>query len=115
MLLHAEQVERFGGRHGVIDQNVVESSLARPKNRYFYGGEGVDLSDLAAAYLCGFAQSQGFMDGNKRIGVAAALVFLTIDGSPLHVPGTDLYTLAMDVANNRVREDVVADWLRARL
>src|SRR6185312_2486842 len=92
-LMHAQQLERFGGTAGVLDRGVVESSLNRPRNRFHYGGSDVDLADLAAAYLYGFAQSQGFADGNKRIGVAAALVFLRVNGAPLHVPPGELYEM----------------------
>ena len=80
-LLHAQQLERFGGLAGVLDENVVESALARPRNLYAYQDD-IDLPDLAAAYLCGLAQKQGFVDGDKRTALAAALVFLHINGSP---------------------------------
>ena len=115
-LMHDQQLERFGGSPGVLDRGVVESSLDRARNRYCYGGPDVDLADLAAAYLYGFAQSQGFADGNKRIGVASALVFLAVNGKPLHVPGEELYRLAMAVADEKVRmpEEAVAEWFRAR-
>jgi len=112
--LHAQQVDRFGGSHGVLDLGAVESAVARPLNRFHYG-ETPDLADLAAAYLFGFAAKQGFVDGIKRIGVAAMLVFLTLNRRPLHVPPEELYALAMDVANNRITEAQVAEWVRRHL
>ncbi len=116
-LLHEQQLERFGGRPGILDQGVVESALHSPRNRYFYGEGEVDLADLAAAYLYGFAQSQGFADGNKRTAVAAMLVFLAINGHPLHVPGVELYRVAMAVADEKIRmnEEAVAAWLREHI
>ena len=116
-LMHAQQIERFGGAPGVLDAGVVESSLNRARNRYHYGGPDVDLADLAAAYLYGFARSQGFADGNKRIGVAAALVFLAVNGKPLHVPPQELYDLTMAVSDEKVRmpEQAVAEWIRRRI
>ena len=59
-MIHAQQVERYGGAHGVLDENVVRSALARPRHRWTYDAEA-DLADLAAAYLVGFAGSQGFV------------------------------------------------------
>lgn len=117
VLLHEQQIERFGGKAGVIDAGVVESSLNRPKNRYFYGGGEVDLADLAAAYLFGFAQSQGFADGNKRVALACALVFLHVNGHPLHVSPEELYRLVMAVSDERIRmrEEEVAAWFREKL
>lgn len=113
-LIHAQQLERFGGQAGILDRNVVESALHRPRNVHAYG-EDVDLADLAAAYLFGFAQKQGFVDGNKRTAVATMLVFLSINGTPLHVPGPELYRIAMAVANAEVEEAEVAEWIRRNL
>ena len=112
--LHAQQVERFGGTHGVIDKNVVLSALARPINRWAYDHDA-DLADLAAAYLVGFARSQGFADGNKRTGLACALVFLALNNAPLHVEGKELYALTMAVATGASDDKLVASYFRERL
>jgi len=112
--MHAQQVDRCGVSHGVLDRGAVEAAAARPRNRFHYG-DGADLADLAAAYLVGFAASHGFVDGNKRIGAAAMLVFLAINGRPLHVPQPELYGLVMDVANGRGEEAEVAEWIRRGL
>ncbi|MGH7444734.1 MAG: type II toxin-antitoxin system death-on-curing family toxin [Longimicrobiales bacterium] len=85
LALHSQQIERYGGAHGVLDQDVVRSSLARPLQRWAYDDQA-DITDLAAAYLVGFARSQGFNDGNKRTSVACALVLLRWNGYTLHVP-----------------------------
>ncbi len=112
--IHAQQVERYGGAHGMVDANVVLSVLARPINRWSYD-PGADLADLAAAYLVGFARSQGFRDGNKRTALACALVFLALNGEELHVPPAELYALTMAVAENRSDDAAVAAYLRDRL
>jgi death-on-curing protein len=114
LVIHAQQVERYGGAHGILDQNVVRSALARPRHRWAYDDEA-DLADLAAAYLVGFARSQGFNDGNKRTGLATALVFLRLNGHALHVPGKELYALTMQVANNEADDAIVAAYLRSRM
>ncbi|HEY0023399.1 MAG TPA: type II toxin-antitoxin system death-on-curing family toxin [Longimicrobium sp.] len=114
LIMQSQQIERFGGKAGVLDRGVVESSVNRARNRFHYG-EDVDLADLAAAYLFGFARSQGFADGNKRIGVAACLVFLKVNGPALDVPPDDLYAVAMALADERVRmsEAQAASWIRS--
>jgi len=113
LLLHAEQVERFGGSHGMLDRGALEAALARPGNQLRYRS-GLDLADLAAAYLVGVTGAHGFVDGNKRIGAAAMLVFLAINRRPLHVPPAELYALVMAVATNQVTEGQVATWIRER-
>lgn len=107
--LHAQQLDRFGGVAGILDPGVLESALARPLHRLAYGGDEVDLPDLAAAYLFGLATRQGFADGNKRTAVAAMLVFLRINGCPLHVDPPELYRVVIGVARNEIREEKVAE------
>lgn len=114
LAIHAQQIERYGGLHGVLDKNVVLSALARAANRWAYDS-AADLADLAAAYLVGFARSQGFNDGNKRTGLACALVFLPLNGAPLHVAPAELYALTMAVATGQADDEVVAAYVRERL
>jgi len=114
MAIHAQQIERYGGAHGVLDENVVRSALARAKQRWAYDDDS-DLADLAAAYLVGLARSQGFNDGNKRTGLACALVFLGLNGLELHVPPKELYALTMQAATGQANDEVVAAYLRDRM
>ena len=114
LAIHAQQIERYGGAHGVRDENVVLSALGRPMHRKEYD-PSADLADLAAAYLVGFARSQGFTDGNKRTGLACALVFLAVNGYRLHAPPQELYALTMAAATGQADDAVVAAVLRERL
>lgn len=114
LAIHARQIERYGGAHGVLDPNVVGSALARPIQRWSYDANA-DVADLAGAYLVGFARSQGFNDGNKRTGLATALVFLSLNGFVLRAPPAELYALVMRVAGGDASDDVVAAYLRARV
>jgi death on curing protein len=114
LVLHAEQVERFGGRHGVLNLGAVESALARPRNHFLYRTDA-DLADLAAADLVGLVRAHGFVDGNKRIGLAAMLVFLVLNRRPLHAPPAELYALVMSLATKQVTEGQVATWVRGHL
>jgi death-on-curing protein len=114
LAIHAQQVERYGGAHGVLDKNVVLSAQNPPKHKWSYDPHA-DVSDLAAAYLVGFARSQGFNDGNKRTGLACALVFLAVNSSRLHVPPEELYALTMAAATGQADDRVVAAFLRDRL
>ncbi len=114
LVLHAEQVERFGGRHGVRDVGALESALARPRHQLHYRA-ATDLADVAASYLVGLVRAHGFVDGNKRIGLAAMLVFLVLNRRPLHATSAELYALVMSVATKRVTEGQVASWVRGHV
>jgi death-on-curing protein len=112
-VLHAQQVERYGGSHGVLDENVILGALHRPINRWAYD-QPVDFADLAAVYLVAFAGTQGFNDGNKRTGLACALVFLEMNGISFEADPQDVYDLSMLVANHQVGDSEVANWFRQR-
>jgi death-on-curing protein len=113
LAIHAQQLERFGGSHGVLHPGALESAVARHGNRFRYESPG--LAELAAGYLVGLIRAHAFTDANKRTGTASMLVFLRINGHRLHVPQPELYALAMDVANGRVTEPQAAEWLRQRI
>jgi death-on-curing protein len=99
--IHRDQIEKWGGLHGVRSEDALESAIAQPLNVYFYG-DG-DLFEIAAAYAFHIAESQSFLDGNKRTAVQAALDFLEINGvdtSPL--PELATYEAMIRVANHEV-------------
>jgi death-on-curing protein len=91
--IHELQVERYGGLQGVRDRGLVESAIAQPKATF--SGEHLhgDLFEMSAAYLFHLVRKHGFLDGNKRTGLLAALVFLDINGIPLDQASPDLHDL----------------------
>jgi death-on-curing protein len=76
---HDDEIEAFGGAHGLRDEGALESALAAPQYVYLYRDD-CDLFDIAAAYAYHIAESQAYFDGNKRTGVDAALSFLEMNG-----------------------------------
>jgi len=113
-IIHAQQIERYGGVHGVLDENAVLAALQRPINRWS-NEQPADFADLAAFYLVAFAGTQGFNDGNKRTGLACALVFLGLNSVSFDADATELYELTLRVATRQIGEKGAAIWLRKRL
>ena len=110
--LHALQLERFGGSAGLRDQGLLESGVAQPQ--MMFGGEFVhaDLFAMAAAYLFHLVQGHAFVDGNKRVGLLAALVFLDINGISIEGDSNTLYELTLAVAEGRAGKEEIAGVLR---
>lgn len=110
--LHTIQLARYGGADGVRDQGMLESALAQP--RATFDGEFVhgDLFMMAAAYMFHIVQNHPFVDGNKRTGLLAALVFLDLNGISITHSSPNLYELTLSVAEGRVTKSVAADALR---
>ena len=113
-LLHQLQVQRFGGLQGVRDAGVIESTLMKPQNRWHYEDD-LDMADLAATYFAGFAQQQGFLDGNKRTALYSTLTFLHANGFDLEAPLDEVFAVTIAAARNQLTTDQVARWLRPRL
>ena len=109
--IHATQLEVFGGADGLRDRGLLESAVAQPQSSF--GGELAHdgLFAMAAAYLFHIVSNHPFVDGNKRAGLLAAIVFLDINGISLEHPSDALYELTMGVAEGRIKKPAVADEL----
>ena len=110
--IHRDQIERYGGHTGLRDLGLLQSALAMPAagfgGRYLHS----DLSEMAAAYLFHIVQNHPFVDGNKRTGAVAAIVFLSLNGKELVADDAQLEKLVLDVARGKAGKDAVADFLR---
>ena len=67
---------------------------------------------MAAAYLFHVVQNHPFIDGNKRTGTVAAIVFLALNGIELNADETQLEQLVIDVAKGKAGKSSVADFFR---
>ena len=112
--IHADQVQEHGGLPGIRDENVLESALARPRQKWAYGNER-DLSALAAAYGFGLVKNHPYRDGNKRIGFLAMATFLGINSHDLDVTDADVVGEMIGLAAGDRTEADLAGWIRAHL
>jgi death-on-curing protein len=110
--LHADQVALYGGNHGVRDMGLLESAVAQPQATF--GGEYLhkDLFEMAAAYLFHIVRNHPFLDGNKRTGAVAALVFLDVNGVEADAPKGSVYDLTMSVAMGQADKAQIAEYFR---
>ncbi|MBK7862494.1 MAG: type II toxin-antitoxin system death-on-curing family toxin [Archangiaceae bacterium] len=111
--IHRLQLGRFGGGDGLRDLGLLESALAQPSATF--GGEYLhaDLFEMAAAYLFHIVSNHPFLDGNKRVGLLAALVFLDLNGVSLLDATDRFYDLTIAVASGSLEKRRVAETLRA--
>ncbi len=110
--LHRQQIEEFGGLAGIQKQGGLDSALARPRQVFAYGGEGGDLCALAAAYAWGISRNHPFVDGNKRMALVCIYVFLGLNGLYLDAREEDAYEKMMSLAEGRLAEAELAQWIR---
>ena len=108
--MHAEQLRRHGGAHGLRDENALESALARAENKANYGDPSIE--DLAAANIFGIARNHAFVDGNKRTAIVAAGAFLIVNGYVLTADNGTIYEFVMGVAADEIDEAGAAAFFR---
>lgn len=111
LAIHAELVARFGGIHGVRDEGLLESALARPQQFLNYGKP--TLCELAGAYAEGIVKNHPFLDGNKRAGFMAAYTFLAANGLQLTAPEEEAVLQTLALAAGEIGSAEYSAWLEA--
>jgi death-on-curing protein len=110
--IHADQIPRYRGRSGLRDLGPLQSALATPETTF----EGEFLHgtvfEMAAAYLFHLARNHPCIDGNKRMALMSALVFLGLNGQRLDADPESLYEPVDGVADDSVDEAEVSVFLR---
>ena len=109
--LHRLALEQHGGQDGMRDSSTFRSAVAHPQNVWFYSRG--DLFDIAAAYAFHLAEAQAFLDGNKRVGIAAALTFLRLNGQTVQRHTDELYAAMIAVAERRLDKAGLAALFRS--
>jgi death-on-curing protein len=113
LMLHSNQIELYGGEHGVRDLGLLESAVAQAQASF--GGQHLheDIFEMAAAYLFHIVKNHPFMDGNKRAGAVAALLFLDLNGIGIDAPGGSIYDLTIAVAISQAGKTEIAEFFRS--
>jgi death-on-curing protein len=101
-----------GGAPGIRDRGLLESALARPLQHYAYA-EGVDIIDMAALYTIAIVRNHPFVDGNKRAGFLAGILFLELNGFDFAGSEQAVVESVFALAAGDLDETGYAAWLRS--
>jgi death-on-curing protein len=85
----------------VRDLGLLESAAARPGTSVFGEDAYPDLETKAAALLESLVRNHALIDGNKRLGWLAVVLFLALNGRRLDVDDDEAYDLVIGVAEGR--------------
>lgn len=110
---HANQIENYGGSDGLRDLNLLASAIAQPEASFAGNYLHADLYEMAAAYLFHIVSNHPFIDGNKRVGLEAALIFLEINGVELTAEDQELVDITLATATSQISKDTIAEFFRA--
>ena len=114
LALHADQIQRYGGGLGLRDLGLLQSALAMPKASFSGQYLHPTPHEMAAAYLFHLVQNHPFLDGNKRIGLAATIAFLGLNDTWLEADPTELLETVMKTARGEIGKPEIAVFLRDR-
>ncbi len=108
--IHDRAIRDYGGAPGLRDPGGLESAVVAAKNVFYYG-QG-DMFEVAAAYAYHIAESQAFMDGNKRTGLGSALRYLLTQGHVVPLPPEFLDKMMVAIGTKVLSRADVATILR---
>lgn len=110
--IHRDQIERYGGHSGIRDMDLLQSAVAMPAAGFGEDYLHADIHEMAAAYLFHIVRNHPFVDGNKRTGAVAALVFLIMNGIELHANEDSLEKIVRSVADGKMDKAGVSAFFR---
>ena len=107
---HVETIREAGGLHGIGDENLLESAIARPRQRWTYEPE-VTMAGLGASYAFGLVENHPYVDGNKRVGLIVMGAFLLRNGVRLTATEPEALEIFLALAAGSVSEAELAAWV----
>ena len=111
LAIHHHQLGEYGGETGLLNQGSLEAAVFRPQTGYYS-----DITEEAAALMESLVNNHPFIDGNKRVGFAAAHTFLLINGFDLNVsPKAALDFMMKAISDGKFRFALIHEWLAAHI
>jgi len=114
LAIHDRLVAMHGGAPGLRDQGLLQSALARPRQHHAYA-DSRNIIAMAALYTAGIVRNHPFVDGNKRTGFVAGVLFLELNGFEFKASEEDATQAVLDLAAGILDEGAYAAWLRANV
>ena len=111
LLIHDQLISETGGSSGLRDEGMLDSALNAPFQTF--GGEDVypSLQQKAARLCFGLVKNHPFVDGNKRIGAHAMLVFLALNGIELQYTQSELSDVILQLAAGEIEATDLLRWI----
>jgi len=113
--IHADQINRYGGKSGIRDQNLLLSAIAQPLSTFDGQYLHKTLHEKASAYLFHLCQNHPFIDGNKRVALVSALMFLSMNDCSIDYNERALEQLVRGVAEGKIKKDAIIVFLSKSL
>jgi death on curing protein len=113
LVIHEDQIERYGGTSGLRNLELLESAVFRPQSTFDGNDLYEGIFEKAASLMHSLILNHPFVDGNKRTGMIAGLVFLELNGWTLNVEQRELVNAALTIAIKKWDIEKIAKWLQS--
>lgn len=109
--LHSIVIKRTGGISGIRDNGLLDSAINSPFHTF--GGEELYPSIQSKAAKLGYSiiKNHPFLDGNKRIGILAMMVFLEVNGIELKCTDEEIIDLGLGIASGKYDSEYITKWI----
>lgn len=111
LMLYRQLIEQTGGADGVRDDGLLESALNAPFQGFGDTEAFPSLQQKAARLCFGLVRNHPFVDGNKRVGAHAMLVFLGLNGIELEYSQEELSRTVLQLAAGEKGYEDLLGWL----
>jgi death-on-curing protein len=112
LYFHADLINRYGGSHGIRDENLLESALAQAESTFKGKYLHKNIFEMASAYGFHICKNHPFIDGNKRAAFIAIYMFLYVNGYELKMSEKEMYLLIMGLADSSISKAELSKYIR---
>lgn len=108
VLINKQYAILFGGMHGIRDFGLLDAAIKRPQASFNGAFLYDNIYSMAAVYAPGIIKNHPFIDGNKRTGMAASLIFLESNDYEVLLSNEDIYNIGIALATSEISYDILA-------
>ena len=99
------------GSQGIRDEGLLDSALSVPFQEFGGVSAYPTIEHKASRLGYGLVKNHAFIDGNKRIGAHAMLVFLALNHVELQYSQSALSDIILKVADGTADETALYQWI----
>ena len=112
LFIHSRLIQSTGGAHGILDLSMLLSALGRPQATFEGNDLYGDLFSKAASLMDSLIRDHPFVDGNKRTAIAAATLFMQLNGYSLVVANEEMARFTLACAQSKVTLEEISAWMQ---
>ncbi len=115
LIFHKKIIEQTSGSSGIRDLGLIESALNRAVQTFDGKDLYIEIEDKISAITYSLIKNHGFVDGNKRIGVAVMVLLLRLNDIKVRFSQKELINLGFGIADGSFEENEIKQWIKKHI